>query len=135
MIEEKDWLADIAAYSTTDHGVVFNAIESCKALKLSTERLKQIDPDQIVRLPVPATGWRKHLAEQTVITAVTQAGLLELMLLSTGPVGTSYRRWLAGDVLLSIQSNGGWMQPSLVNEILQRPAIVGELAEKLGLGR
>ena len=131
MIEENGWLDSVTAYNTA-HGVVFNAIESCKALKLSTERLKNIDPQQIVHLPVPATGWRKHLAEQTVITAVTQAGLLELMLLSTGPVGTSYRRWLAGDVLPSIQANGGWMQPSLVNEILQRPALIGQLAAKLG---
>ena len=126
-----DWLADITAYSS-DRGVVFNALEACKALKLSTERLKNLDPQQIVQLPVPATGWRKHLAEQTVITTVTQAGLLELMLQAPGEVGTSYRRWLAGDVLLSIQSNGGWMQPSLVNEILQRPALIDELAAKLG---
>ena len=132
MIEEKDWLADIAAYSTTDRGVVFNAIEACKALKLSTERLKNLDPQQVVHLPVPATGWRKHLAEQMVVTAITQAGLLELMLQSTGPVGTSYRRWLASDVIPGIQANGGWMQPSLVNEILQRPALIGELAAKLG---
>ena len=127
-----DWLSNITAYNTTDRGVVFNALESCKALKLSTERLKNIDPQQIVQLPVPATGWRKHLAEQTVITAVTQAGLLELMLQSTGEVGTSYRRWLASDVLPAIQANGGWMQPSLVNEILQRPALIDELAAKLG---
>ena len=126
-----DWLADVSAYKS-DRGVVFNAIEACKSLKLSTERLKQIDPDQIVRLPVPATGWRKHMAEKTVITTVTQGGLLELTLLSSGPVGTSYRRWLANDVLPSIQSNGGWMQPSLVAEILQRPAIIDELAAKLG---
>ena len=131
MIEEKDWLADITAYRS-DHGVVFNAIEACKALKLSTERLKNLDQQQIVQLPVPATGWRKHLAEQTVITTVTQAGLLELLLQAPGPVGTSYRRWLASDVLPAIESNGGWMQPSLVNEILQRPALIGQLAAKLG---
>ena len=127
-----DWLADITAYSTTDRGIVFAALEACKALKLSTERLKNIDPQQIMHLPVPATGWRKHLAEQTVVTAITQAGLLELMLQSTGPVGTSYRRWLASDVIPGIQANGGWMQPSLVNEILQRPALIDELAAKLG---
>ena len=129
-----DWLADVTAYST-DRGVVFNAAEACKSLKLSTERFKQIDPDQIVRLPVPATGWRKHMAEKTVITTVTQAGFLELMLQSSGPVGTSYRRWLAGDVLPGILENGGWMQPQLVAEILQRPAIIGELAGKIGPGR
>ena len=126
-----DWLADIAAY-TTDRGVVFNAAEACKSLKLSTERLKQIDPNQIVRLPVPATGWRKHIEQQSVVTTVTQAGLLELMLQSSGPVGTSYRRWLANDVIPGIFSNGGWMQPQLVAEILQRPAIIDELAAKLG---
>ena len=130
-----DWLSNITAYNTTDRGVVFNALEACKALKLSTERLKTLDPQQIVHLPVPATGWRKHLAGEIVITAVTQGGLFELLLQSSGPVGTSYRRWLANDVLPSIQSNGGWMQPELVAEILQRPAIIGELAEKLGLGR
>ena len=126
-----DWLADIAAY-TTDRGVVFNAAEACKSLKLSTERLKQIDPQQIVHLPVPATGWRKHMAEQMVVTAITQGGLFELLLQSSGPVGTSYRRWLANDVLPSVFSNGGWLQPSLVAEILQRPAIIDELAAKLG---
>ena len=131
MIEENGWLDSVTAYNTA-HGVVFNALEACKALKLSTERLKNLDQQQIVHLPVPATGWRKHLAEQTVVTAVTQAGLLELMLQSSGPVGTSYRRWLAGDVLPAIQANGGWMQPSLVNEILQRPALIDELAAKLG---
>ena len=126
-----DWLSNITAYNTA-HGVVFNALEACKALKLSTERLKNLDQQQIVQLPVPATGWRKHLAEQTVITTVTQAGLLELLLQAPGPVGTSYRRWLANDVLPAIQANGGWMQPSLVNEILQRPALIDELAAKLG---
>lgn len=131
MIEENGWLDSVTAYNTA-HGVVFNALEACKALKLSTERLKNIDPQQIMHLPVPATGWRKHLAEQTVVTAITQAGLTELMLQSTGPVGTSYRRWLANDVLPGIQANGGWMQPSLVAEILQRPAIIDELAAKLG---
>ena len=132
MIEANDWLDSVTAYNTTDRGVVFNALEACKALKLSTERLKNIDPQQIVHLPVPATGWRKHLAEQTVITTVTQAGLLELLLQAPGPVGTSYRRWLANDVLPAIQANGGWMQPALVNEILQRPALIDELAAKLG---
>ena len=127
----EDWLSNITAYNT-DRGVVFNALEACKALKLSTERLKNLDQQQIVQLPVPATGWRKHLAEQTVITTVTQAGLLELLLQAPGPVGTSYRRWLASDVLPAIESNGGWMQPSLVNEILQRPALIGQLAAKLG---
>ena len=135
MIEAKDWLDSVTAYNTTDRGVVFNALEACKALKLSTERIKSIDPQQIVHLPVPATGWRKHIAGEILITTVTQAGLLEMLLLSTGPVGTSYRRWLASDVIPGIQANGGWMQPSLVNEILQRPAMIGELAAKLGLGR
>ena len=134
MNDAKNWLDNISAY-TTDRGVVFDAIEVCKSLKLSTERLKQIDPQQIVHLPVPATGWRKHMAEQMVVTAITQGGLLELMLQSSGPVGTSYRRWLAGDVLPGILENGGWMQPQLVAEILQRPAIIGELAGKIGPGR
>ena len=131
MIEENGWLDSITAYNT-DRGVVFNALESCKALKLSNERLKNIDPQQIVHLPVPATGWRKHLAGEIVITTITQAGLTELLLQSTNEVGTSYRRWLASDVLPGIQANGGWMQPSLVNEILQRPALIDELAAKLG---
>ena len=131
MIEENGWLDSITAYNSS-RGVVFNALEACKALKLSTERLKNLDPQQVVHLPVPATGWRKHLAEQMVVTAITQAGLLELMLQSTGPVGTSYRRWLASEVIPAIQANGGWLQPAIVNEILQRPALIGELAVKLG---
>ena len=131
MTGEKNWLDSVTAYKS-DRGVVFDASEVCKSLKLSTERLKQIDPHQIVQLPVPATGWRKHLAAQTLITTVTQGGLFELLLQSSGPVGTSYRRWLANDVLPSIQNNGGWMQPQLVAEILQRPAIIDELAAKLG---
>ncbi len=131
MTGEKNWLDSVTTF-TTDRGVVFDAIEVCKSLKLSTERLKQIDPQQIVHLPVPATGWRKRLTAKVVITAVTQGGLFELLLQSSGPVGTSYRRWLANDVIPSIFSNGGWMQPALVAEILQRPAIIDELAAKLG---
>lgn len=93
----------------------------CDAVGISKYRdaLAQLDADERVSVAVDTLGGAQQM------TAVTEAGIWSLMMLSRSPLVKPFKRWLTHEVLPAIRRTGGYSSaPALSGPELMAAALV-----------
>lgn len=110
---------------TDESGTIwFVATDICAALDLSntTVTMRRLDADEKSKFNLGLQGdaWR-----------VNEAGLYRLVLTSRKPKAKSFKRWVTHEVLPSIRKHGGYLTDQKIEDILDNPDTIIQLATKL----
>lgn len=62
---------------------------------------------------------------------ISESGLYSLVIRSDKPEAKEFRRWVTHEVLPSIRKHGAYMTDSLVDKVMQDPAIIYAMAETI----
>lgn len=65
------------------------------------------------------------------MTIVSEAGMYEAIIRSDKPEAAAFRRWVTSEVLPSIRKHGGYLTNQKIEDILDNPDTIIELATKL----
>lgn len=65
------------------------------------------------------------------MTIVSEAGMYEVIIRSDKPEAVAFRRWVTSEVLPSIRKHGGYLTDQKIEDILDNPDTIIELATKL----
>lgn len=65
------------------------------------------------------------------MTIVSEAGMYEVIIRSDKPEAAAFRRWVTSEVLPSIRKHGGYLTDQKIEDILDNPDTIIELATKL----
>lgn len=65
------------------------------------------------------------------MTIVSEAGMYEVIIRSDKPEAVAFRRWVTSEVLPSIRKHGGYLTNQKIEDILDNPDTIIELATKL----
>ena len=114
---------------TDESGTIwFIATDICSALDLSntTVALQRLDEDERSKF---------NLGRQGYAWCVNEAGLFSLALASRTPEAKSFKRWVTHEVLPSIRKHGGYLTDQKIEDILDNPDTIIQLATKLKFER
>ena len=105
--------------------VWFVATDICAALDLSntTVALQRLDADEKYKFNLGLPGGATW--------CVNEAGLYSLVLASRKPEAKSFKRWVTHEVLPSIRKHGGYLTDQKIEDILNNPDTIIQLATKL----
>ncbi|MDU1580854.1 phage antirepressor [uncultured Cutibacterium sp.] len=105
--------------------VWFVATDICAALDLSntTVALQRLDADEKSKFNLGLPGGATW--------CVNEAGLYSLVLASRKPEAKSFKRWVTHEVLPSIRKHGGYLTDQKIEDILNNPDTIIQLATKL----
>ncbi|MEA5645897.1 MAG: phage antirepressor KilAC domain-containing protein [Cutibacterium granulosum] len=105
--------------------VWFVATDICAALDLSntTVALQRLDADEKSKFNLGLPGGATW--------CVNEAGLYSLALASRKPEAKSFKRWVTHEVLPSIRKHGGYLTDQKIEDILDNPDTIIQLATKL----
>lgn len=65
------------------------------------------------------------------MTIVSEAGMYEVIIRSDKPEAVAFRRWVTSEVLPSIRKHGGYLTDQKIEDILNNPDTIIQLATKL----
>lgn len=65
------------------------------------------------------------------MTIVSEAGMYEVVIRSDKPEAVAFRRWVTSEVLPSIRKHGGYLTDQKIEDILDNPDTIIQLATKL----
>lgn len=65
------------------------------------------------------------------MTIVSEAGMYEVVIRSDKPEAAAFRRWVTSEVLPSIRKHGGYLTDQKIEDILDNPDTIIQLATKL----
>lgn len=65
------------------------------------------------------------------MTIVSEAGMYEVIIRSDKPEAAAFRRWVTSEVLPSIRKHGGYLTDQKIEDILDNPDTIIQLATKL----
>lgn len=65
------------------------------------------------------------------MTIVSEAGMYEVIIRSDKPEAVAFRRWVTSEVLPSIRKHGGYLTDQKIEDILDNPDTIIQLATKL----
>lgn len=65
------------------------------------------------------------------MTIVSEAGMYEVILLSRKPEAKAFKRWITHEVIPSIRKHGGYLTNQKIEDILDNPDTIIQLATKL----
>lgn len=65
------------------------------------------------------------------MTIVSEAGMYEVIIRSDKPEAAAFRRWVTSEVLPSIRKHGGYLTDQKIEDILDNPDTIIELATKV----
>lgn len=65
------------------------------------------------------------------MTIVSEAGMYEVVIRSDKPEAAAFRRWITSEVLPSIRKHGGYLTDQKIEDILDNPDTIIQLATKL----
>lgn len=105
----------------------FVLADLCKVLNLS----------QPHRVAARLAGDMKGRTQMTTpggdqeMTIVSEAGMYEVVIRSDKPEAAAFRRWVTSEVLPSIRKHGGYLTDQKIEDILDNPDTIIELATKL----
>lgn len=108
----------------------FVASDVCKALGLTqtSRAMSRLDADEGGLLKVPHPQNREKMIE---VNAVNEAGLYHLILCSSKPEAREFKRWITHEVIPSIRKHGVYMTGSLMDQVMQNPQVIYQMAESL----
>ena len=106
----------------------FVAVDVCRVLDLVNHKdaLTRLDEDE--KSGVALTD--PHGREQ-VTNVISEPGLYTLVLGSRKPEAKAFKRWVTHEVIPAIRKHGGYLTPPTIEELLDNPDLIVEMALKL----
>lgn len=118
-------------------GIYFVAADVCKALEISdvSNAIKSLDADEKGTYNISTRGGYQNMA------IVNESGLYALVLKSRKPNAKKFRKWLTGEVVVSIRKNGMYINPNapidprflrkMADELEERDKKIAQQAETI----
>lgn len=105
----------------------FVASDVCRALDIRNNR------DAIARLEddEKGVGLTDTPGGQQKVTVVNEPGLYSLIMGSRKPEARAFKHWITHEVIPSIRKHGVYMTGSLMDQVMQNPQIIYQMAESL----
>jgi len=105
----------------------FIAKDVCEVLELSdvSKAVSRLDEDEKGTSTIPTLGGQQKLL------SVNEAGLYDLIFASRKPEAKKFRKWVTQEVIPSIRKHGAYMTPTTIDELLQNPDLIINLAIQL----
>ena len=110
----------------------FVAIDVCRALGISnpTMALGRLDEDERMTLS-SNEGHSGQRGGAQSLNIVNEPGLYTLVLGSRKPEAKAFKRWITHEVIPAIRKHGGYLTPPTIEELLDNPDMIVELALRL----
>ena len=74
---------------------------------------------------------RDSIGREQFAVVINESGLYSLILSSRLPSAKSFKRWITSEVLPSIRKHGVYMTDNLLEQVMQRPDVVLQMAQVL----
>ena len=105
----------------------FVAADVCRALELGDthKAVERLDDDEKGRSSIPTLGGAQELL------MVNEPGLYALVLGSRKPETRAFKRWITHEVIPTIRKHGGYLTPPTIEQLLDNPDLIVEMALKL----
>ena len=105
----------------------FVAADVCRALELGDthKAVERLDDDEKGRSSIPTPGGAQELL------IISEPGLYSLVLGSRKPEAKAFKRWITHEVIPAIRKHGGYLTSPTIEELLDNPDMIVELALKL----
>ena len=105
----------------------FVAADVCRALELGDthKAVERLDDDEKGRSSIPTLGGAQELL------MVNEPGLYALVLGSRKPEAKAFRRWITHEVIPAIRKHGGYLTPPTIEQLLDNPDLIVEMALKM----
>ena len=105
----------------------FVAADVCRALELGDthKAVERLDDDEKGRSSIPTLGGAQELL------MVNEPGLYALVLGSRKPEARAFKRWITHEVIPTIRKHGGYLTPPTIEQLLDNPDLIVEMALKL----
>ena len=110
----------------------FSAADVCKALDIANSRdaIAKLDADE--KMTVGLTdGHSGARGGAQKMGFVNEPGLYALMMRSRKPEAKAFQRWIIHEVIPCIRKHGGYLTESLLEQVLQEPQLIYQLAETM----
>lgn len=103
----------------------FVASDVCAAIDVDRTAVRRLDDDEKgVRLMHTPGGDQK-------ITIINEYGLYALVLSSRKQEAKVFKRWITHEVIPAIRKHGVYMTDSLMDQVMQNPQVIYQMAESL----
>lgn len=105
----------------------FVAADVCRVLELTnvTETLRRLDADELTSVKLNSGGQMREMK------IINESGLYALTITSRKPYAKKFRKWLTGEVAVSIRKHGAYMTPDTIEKVLLNPDFIIKLATEL----
>ena len=105
----------------------FVAADVCRALEISNNRdaLSRLDDDEKGVALTDTPGGQQEMS------VINEPGLYTLVLGSRKPEARAFKRWITHEVIPAIRKHGGYLTPPTIEELLNNPDMIVELALRL----
>ena len=128
--------SNIQPFTYEDHTVRVVTIDGEPWFVLA-DLCKVLDLSQPHRVAARLAGDMKGRTRMTTpgggqgMTIVSEAGMYEVIIRSDKPEAVAFRRWVTSEVLPSIRKHGGYLTDQKIEDILDNPDTIIQLATKL----
>lgn len=105
----------------------FVAADVCMALEIANSRdaVCRLDDDEKGVVITDTLGGKQKVA------IVNEYGLYTLIMKSRKPEAKQFKRWITHEVIPSIRKHGAYMTDTLLEQVVEKPEIIFELARRL----
>lgn len=112
---------------TIDGEPWFVAADVCKALELGNPSMtvERLDADEKGISSIDTLGGKQRMA------IINEPGLYSVILRSRKPEAKAFKRWITHEVIPAIRKHGGYMTKSLLEQVLENPALIYEFARRM----
>ena len=112
---------------TIDGEPWFVAADVCKALELGNPSMtvERLDADEKGISSIDTLGGKQRMA------IINEPGLYSVILRSRKPEAKAFKRWITHEVIPAIRKYGGYMTKSLLEQVLENPALIYEFARRM----
>ena len=112
---------------TIDGEPWFVAADVCKALELGNPSMtvERLDADEKGISSIDTLGGKQRMA------IINEPGLYSVILCSRKPEAKAFKRWITHEVIPAIRKHGGYMTKSLLEQVLENPALIYEFARRM----
>lgn len=105
----------------------FVAADVCRVLEIGnpSQALTRLDADEKGIISIDTRGGEQPMC------IINESGLYALTITSRKPYAKKFRKWLTGEVAVSIRKHGAYMTPDTIEKVLLNPDFIIKLATEL----